>query len=69
MIVHYIQVHHYQPPLEFQQAVLACPPTRSEAYFDALEAGSLIAFWEQHGCSNLRDQHRKASRCGEPCLS
>lgn len=62
MILHYIQNHHYQPPMEFQQAVLACPPTDSEAYFDDLEASGLIAFWEQVCGPNLRAQHRQASQ-------
>lgn len=35
-IVHYIATHWYQPPAAFVEAVLACPPMRSHAYFKAL---------------------------------
>ena len=37
-IAHYIDAHAYQPPDEFCQAVLNCPPMRSVQYFKALLA-------------------------------
>lgn len=37
-IAHYIDAHAYQPPDEFCQAVLKCPPMRSVQYFQALLA-------------------------------
>ena len=37
LIDHYIVCHGYQPPAEFQAAVLACPPMLSDEYFDELE--------------------------------
>jgi hypothetical protein len=36
LIRHYIDAHQYRPPTEFCDAVLACPPMGSSAYFDAL---------------------------------
>lgn len=39
-IVHYIDVHSYQPPTEFVEAVLRCPDCRSEAYRAALGAAN-----------------------------
>ncbi len=38
LAAHYILVHGYMPPLEFQQAVLHCPPMRSKEYFEAVAA-------------------------------
>jgi hypothetical protein len=32
LITHYIETHSYNPPKEFQDAVLACPPLRSMDY-------------------------------------
>jgi hypothetical protein len=40
-IVHYIKVHAYQPPAEFCEAVLACPPMRSDRYMEAVLANGL----------------------------
>lgn len=37
-ITHYIDAHGYQPPAEFCDAVLRCPPMRSVAYLRALRA-------------------------------
>ncbi len=37
-ITHYIDAHAYQPPEEFCEAVLRCPPMRSTGYFKALLA-------------------------------
>src|SRR5262249_48703105 len=39
-IVHYIDLHSYQPPTEFAEAVLRCPDCRSEAYQAALCAAN-----------------------------
>lgn len=36
LIVHYVVAHEYCPPIEFQRAVVACPPMRSMAYFREL---------------------------------
>jgi len=58
LILHYIEQHNYRPPQQFQDAVLACPATDTDAYFDLLEASGLIAEWEKdkkHG--NLRAYH------------
>lgn len=46
LILHYIDAHAYQPPPEFCQAVLACPPVPSKAYLEAVAAnggGVLLA--------------------------
>ena len=37
MIVHYIEDHGYRPPLEFVDAVMACPPQESSRYMALLE--------------------------------
>jgi hypothetical protein len=36
MIAHYILAHAYAPPQEFRDAVLGCPPMRSQEYFQAV---------------------------------
>jgi hypothetical protein len=36
MILHYIDAHGYQPPAEFQAAVMACPEMRSMDYLKAI---------------------------------
>jgi hypothetical protein len=38
LIVHYMNAHGYAPPAEFCDAVLACPPMRSQRYFKELLA-------------------------------
>lgn len=38
LILHYMDAHSYAPPLEFQEAVLACPPTGSAQYKEAFLA-------------------------------
>jgi hypothetical protein len=46
LILHYIDAHAYQPPMEFSQAVLACPPVPSTAYLEGVSAnggGVLLA--------------------------
>jgi len=40
LIAHYIDSHDYSPPVEFQEAVLNCPPMRSMAYLKAIQAKS-----------------------------
>jgi len=36
LIGHYIEAHGYSPPAVFQAAVLDCPLTATDAYFDLL---------------------------------
>ena len=46
LILHYMDAHAYQPPPEFCQAVLACPPVPSTAYLEDVAAnggGILLA--------------------------
>ena len=38
MIAHYVAAHHYEPPVEFWDAVMNCPEMRSDAYMQALLA-------------------------------
>ena len=38
LIAHYIDAHAYQPPDEFRNAVLQCPPMRSMEYLRAIAA-------------------------------
>ena len=40
LVIHYIDAHHYQPPDDFQAAVLNCPEMRSMAYLKALDGVS-----------------------------
>ena len=43
LIVHYIAAHHYRPPEEFLDAVLACPETRTMQYKKLLlESGGRV---------------------------
>ena len=37
LVIHYIEAHNYQPPTEFCEAVLACPPPWSDEYFLAIQ--------------------------------
>jgi hypothetical protein len=37
LILHYINDHQYSPPIEFCEAVLACPPMNSPAYLESVE--------------------------------
>ena len=37
MITHYIDVHEYKPPVEFIDAVIACPPQQSPQFKMAME--------------------------------
>ncbi len=36
LLDHYIEIHGYQPPAEFQEALLRCPPATSDEYFGEL---------------------------------
>jgi hypothetical protein len=36
LVLHYIDAHGYSPPLEFQAAVMACPPMRQMDYLKAI---------------------------------
>ena len=36
LILHYIDEHQYQPPLDFCDALLRCPPMGTVTYLDAL---------------------------------
>lgn len=36
LIAHYVDAHEYQPPAEFVDAVLRCPPMRSMPYLQAI---------------------------------
>ena len=36
LILHYIDAHGYSPPVEFREAVIACPPMRSIDYLKAI---------------------------------
>lgn len=38
LVLHYIKDHGYCPPEEFCDAVIACPPMRSDEYFKAVAA-------------------------------
>jgi len=37
MIVHYVEAHGYLPPREFLDALVACPPQRSDGYFKLID--------------------------------
>lgn len=51
LVAHYVDAHDYQPPREFVDAVLQCPPMRSMQYLRAIKSvgGSVLA-----GLSKLR---------------
>lgn len=36
LILHYLDAHGYQAPVEFQSAVMNCPPMRSMNYLKAI---------------------------------
>ncbi|QDU30172.1 hypothetical protein ETAA8_52910 [Anatilimnocola aggregata] len=46
LITHYINAHYYSPPVEFCEAVLACPPMQSMAYKRLLVACSGAVLWQ-----------------------
>lgn len=37
MVVHYVDAHGYQPPVQFVEAVTVCPPMRSVGYLRAIK--------------------------------
>lgn len=43
LIAHYVDAHEYCPPIEFQEAVLACHEMRSMAYLKAVSALGVTA--------------------------
>ena len=43
LIAHYILNHHYLPPLEFQTAVVECPPMESREYLDGPPAHLVVS--------------------------
>ena len=48
IVDHYVAAHWYRPPDVFIEAVMACPPMRSVAYYRALRAAGakqLISGW------------------------
>jgi hypothetical protein len=47
-ILHYMNAHGYAPPADFCNAVMACPPMRSQAYRRAL-IGSGVNEWLRRG--------------------
>jgi hypothetical protein len=66
LIVHYMNAHHYSPPAEFCEAVLACPPMRSMEYLKRLlkEARPLISLskdggTQHHGAEDSAVQARE----------
>ncbi|MCB9854969.1 MAG: hypothetical protein H6818_04720 [Phycisphaerales bacterium] len=42
LIAHYINAHHYKPTDEFCDAILSCPPMRSQQYRAALSKTGLL---------------------------
>ena len=38
LVAHYVDAHEYQPPKEFMEAVLQCPPMRSMEYLRAIKS-------------------------------
>lgn len=38
LLVHYVKVHGYTPPIEFQEAVLNCPPMRTREYYRKMKS-------------------------------
>ncbi len=47
LITHYMNAHHYQPPSEFCDAVLACPDMRSMEYKRLLIACGGSGLWRK----------------------
>lgn len=41
LIAHYVDAHGYQPPAEFQRAVLSCPAMRSVEYLKSMRSRGL----------------------------
>ncbi len=38
LVAHYVDAHEYQPPQEFMEAVIQCPPMRSMQYLRAIKS-------------------------------
>ena len=55
MIAHYILAHNYAPPQEFCDAVLRCPPMRSQEYFQAVAENA-----PQKYAEDVRTRHLSA---------
>lgn len=53
LVVHYVDAHEYAPPIEFQRAVLACPPMRSVDYLKAILANGPQGFASRPTASGL----------------
>ena len=45
LVYHYVEVHHYEPPVEFRHAVLQGYPPSDERYFAALARYGLQWSW------------------------
>lgn len=60
LITHYMNVHGYQPPAPFCQAVLACPPMRSIGYLRAVLANGGRPFARGSGGSRSSRPPRPA---------
>ena len=48
-ILHYVDSHGYAPPLEFQRAVIECPPMRSMEYLRAIQRAGLTKLMQALG--------------------
>jgi len=55
LIVHYITEHQYCPPVEFQEAVLACPRMGSWSYYSAMRKrkADIWSWWKFFRCLHL----------------
>ena len=49
LIFHYVQIHNYQPPIEFRRAVLEGPSPPREEYFQILARAGLEWKWTSKG--------------------
>jgi hypothetical protein len=47
MILHYIEMHNYQPPEEFIKAVMYCPPQQSASYKELVSP--FLHYWKRRG--------------------
>jgi hypothetical protein len=43
LILHYIEAHQYKPPDEFIDALMDCPPQRSDAWIALMKPSALFA--------------------------
>ena len=74
MILHYVVHHEYQPPTEFQQAVVACPPQQSPEFMALLwpfRKGTGMREFDRHGAEKHAARQAKLDgwthrgMCGE----